>query len=201
MASAGPTIPGWEASSGTTVPIGALTRSWWALLLRGVLAIAFGILVWAMPAAALGSFVLLFAAYMLADGVLAIASAIRAGRAHRRWGWFVLEAVLDIAAGVIALWMPSAALFTFVLLAAFWAMLSGVALLVAAFGTHREHGRWWVGAAGAISLLWGVLILIAPMAGLLALTLWVGSYAFVFGIVLCVLAVKLRRRHLAHAAS
>ncbi|HET6618825.1 MAG TPA: HdeD family acid-resistance protein [Dongiaceae bacterium] len=174
-----------------------LARNWWAVLLRGLLAIVLGVLTLALPAVSLASLVLLFAVYMLADGVLGIVSAIRAARRHERWGWLVFEGVLDIAAGVAALVWPGLTIIVFVILVAAWAIVTGIALLAATFRLSRQHGRWLMGLAGVLSLVWGILLIVAPIGGALILMLWIGAYALVFGITLAVLAFRLRARRAA----
>jgi uncharacterized membrane protein HdeD (DUF308 family) len=174
-----------------------LARNWWAVLLRGLLAIVLGVLTLALPAVSLASLVLLFAVYMLADGVLGILSAIRAARRHERWGWLVLEGLLDLAAGIAALVWPGLTIIVFVVLVAVWAIVTGVALLGATFRLNRQHGRWLMGLAGVLSLVWGILLIVAPIGGALVLMLWIGAYALVFGITLVVLAFRLRARRAA----
>jgi uncharacterized membrane protein HdeD (DUF308 family) len=174
-----------------------LARNWWAVLLRGLLAIVLGVLTLALPAVSLASLVLLFAVYMLADGVLGIVSAVRAARQHERWGWLVLEGLLDIAAGVAALAWPGLTIIVFVILVAAWAIVTGIALLAATFRLNAQHGRWLMGLAGVLSLIWGILLIVAPIGGALILMLWIGAYALVFGITLVVLAFRLRARRTA----
>lgn len=95
-----------------------LAHNWWAVAIRGVLGIAVGVIAFIMPAATMLALILLFAAYMLVDGVFAIVAAVRAARQRDRWGLFVLEGVADIAAGVIAVLWPRITLVAFVFLVA-----------------------------------------------------------------------------------
>src|SRR5215471_21142885 len=83
-----------------------LAQRWWAVGLRGILAIIFGLLCLLTPGIAVGALVLLFAAYMLVDGVFAILSGIRAARSGESWGLLILEGVVDLAAGAIAIVWP-----------------------------------------------------------------------------------------------
>lgn len=169
-----------------------LARHWWAVLLRGVLGIMLGLLTFALPAIALGSLILLFAAYMLADGLLGVVSAIRAAQRNKRWGWLLVEGMLGIVAGLVALFLPGAATLSLVLLASVWAIVSGAALLTAGIRLRRRHGRIWMVLAGMLSIIWGVLLFIFPASGAIVLTLWIGAYAFAFGIMLLALAFRLR---------
>src|SRR5712671_7164087 len=77
----------------------ALARNWWAVALRGVFAILFGIVAMLKPGITLAALVLLFSAYMLVDGIFAIVAAVRAVRRREQWGWLVLEGIADLAAG------------------------------------------------------------------------------------------------------
>ncbi len=177
-----------------------LARNWGFVMLRGVLALLFGLMVILLPGPALAALVLLFSAYMLADGVVSIVLAVRAARRHERWGWFIAEGVIDILAGALAFLMPGIAILSFVLVVSAWAIVSGIAMLVAAFRLRPDHGRWWLIAGGLLSVVWGVLLFLQPGIGALVLTLWLGAYAAAFGIVMIVLAFRLRSRQAAGTA-
>ena len=169
-----------------------LAENWWAIALRGVFAILFGVIALVMPGVTLTALVLLFAAYMLVDGIFAIVAAIRAARQHERWGWLILEGIVDLIAGAIAVIWPLITIVAFVLLMGAWAIVSGGLLVAAALRLHATHGRWLMALAGVVSVIWGVLLLLGPIIGAVVLTLWMGAYAFVFGILLLVLAFRLR---------
>jgi uncharacterized membrane protein HdeD (DUF308 family) len=171
-----------------------LARNWWAIALRGIFALLFGAIALLLPGVTIGALVLLFAAYMIVDGVFAILSGIRAATHHQRWGALILEGIVDLAAGAIAFFWPLATVLAFVFLAAAWAIVSGIVLLAATFRLHPAHGRWLMGLGGAVSLIWGVLLVIAPVSGAVALTWWMGVYALFFGGALIALALRLRAR-------
>lgn len=170
-----------------------LARNWWVVALRGVIGIVFGLAALFLPIVTLASLVLLFAIYMLIDGVLAIAAGLRAARHHQRWGMLMLEGVADLAASAVAFFWPLATVIAFVILAGVWAVVSGGVLLGAAFRLNIAHGRWLMGLGGVLSLAWGVLVLLWPIPGALVLTIWLGAYALVFGVTLLFLAARLRR--------
>jgi uncharacterized membrane protein HdeD (DUF308 family) len=173
-----------------------LARNWWAVALRGVAAIVFGVIALLMPGAVMLSLAWLFAAYLLVAGVLGIITAVRTAESHERWGLLLAGAVLDIVMGVIAAVFPAAAVVAFVWVMAAWALLTGGLMLAAAFRLYVSHGRWWLALGGILSLVWGVLLVIAPMTGAVVLTWWLGAYAIVFGVVALVLGFRLRE----HAA-
>ncbi|MDP4021562.1 HdeD family acid-resistance protein [Methylobacterium sp. NEAU 140] len=173
----------------------ALARNWWLVVLRGVLGILFGILAFAAPAAFVLSLVLFFAAYMLVDGVFTVIAAIRAAQRHERWGFLLLEGIVDIVVGVAAVLVPTAAVWAFVLLLATWALVTGGLMIAAAFRLHLHYGRWWLVLGGVVSILFGLALLINPGMSALVLTWWIGSYAFAFGVLLLILGFQLRGRH------
>jgi uncharacterized membrane protein HdeD (DUF308 family) len=173
----------------------ALARNWWAVALRGVLAIIFGVIAFLMPAVMMLSLVLVFGVYAVVDGVLAIVSAVRSARRHERWGLMVLEGIVDIAAGVVSFLWPGLTILMFVLIVAAWALVTGGLMTAAAFRLQLDHGRWWLVLGGLASIVYGVLLIIAPLIGALVLTWWIGAYALVFGVLLLTLAFRLRTRH------
>jgi uncharacterized membrane protein HdeD (DUF308 family) len=169
-----------------------LAHNWWAIALRGVLAIIFGVIAFVVPGATILSLVLIFSAYMLVDGVFAIIAAVRAARQRERWGLLVLEGTVNIITGVIAFLWPGLTAIAFVLLIGVWAIVSGGFMLGAAFRLKQDHGRGWLAFGGIVSIIYGALLIIAPLIGALVLTWWLGAYALVFGVTLLVLAFKLR---------
>lgn len=172
-----------------------LVQNWWAVAIRGVLGIAVGVVAFVMPGPTMLALVLLFAAYMLVDGIFAIITAIRAGRQRERWGLLVLEGLADIVAGAIAVLWPGITVLAFVLLVAAWAIVSGGLVLAATFRLDIDHGRWWLVLGGVASIVYGVLLIVAPLIGALVLTWWFGAYALVFGFALLILSFRLKARH------
>jgi uncharacterized membrane protein HdeD (DUF308 family) len=175
-----------------------LARHWWTIVLRGVIAILFGIIALGAPGAVLLSLAFVFGIYVLVDGVFGLVGTVRAVRTHGHWGALLAEAVLNIVMGLIALIMPAAAVAAFVLLMAVWALVSGALMLTAAIRLHATHGRWWLGLGGIASLVWGLLLVLAPIMGAVVVTWWLGIYAIVFGVSLLVCGWQLRAQRLAH---
>ena len=170
-----------------------LVRNWWALGLRGLAAILFGLIALFTPGFMALWLALLFGAYALIDGVFAIIAGIRAAERHERWWPFALEGLASILVGVIALVMPVAAALALLYLVSAWAILTGVFRISAALRLRREiRGEWLLILNGALSVLLGILIVARPGAGLITLMWIVGVYAMVYGIVLVGLAFKLR---------
>ena len=171
-----------------------LMRNWWALAVRAVAAIIFGIFAILWPGVTLKVLVLVFAAYMLVDGVFGIIAGWRAAERNERWWLLVTEGALDLIVGLIAFVWPAIALLAFVYLVAFWAILSGIALLAAGLRLHRSNGEGLLILSGDLSLLWGIIVIAWPVAGQVAMAWWIGAYALLFGIFMLSFALRLRRR-------
>jgi len=171
-----------------------LARNWWVIALRGLFGIIFGIIALVMPSVTISVLIFWFAIYMLFDGVLAIAAGVTAAARHERWIGLISEGIVDLLAGAVALLWPLVTLLVFVWIAGGWAIISGVLLLSAAFRLHPTHGKWLLVLGGVASTVWGVLLLIAPVSGAVVMTWWLGAYALVFGVVLLVVAFRLRGR-------
>jgi uncharacterized membrane protein HdeD (DUF308 family) len=172
----------------------ALARNWWAFALRGVLAILFGIVAIVVPGAAMLTLALFFAAYLIVDGVFGIVAAVRAAQAHERWGWLIAEGILNLIIGAIAFFFPASAVLAFVFVTAAWAIITGALMLAAAFKVNPAFGRWWLALGGIVSIVFGVLLVIAPLMGAVVLTWWLGGYAIAFGVMLLIFAFQLRGR-------
>jgi uncharacterized membrane protein HdeD (DUF308 family) len=170
----------------------ALARNWWLIALRGVLGMVFGLLALILPFATILALVLLFSAYMLVDGVFAIYAAVRAARQRENWGFLAFQGAASIVTAVLAFLWPGLTVFAFVLLIAAWSIVTGCLMLAAAVRTH--DGRWWLILGGAAATAFGILMILAPLAGAVVLTWWLGAFALVFGVALIILAFKLRSR-------
>jgi uncharacterized membrane protein HdeD (DUF308 family) len=171
-----------------------LAQRWWAVGLRGILGIIFGLICLLTPGIALGAFVIVFAAYMFVDGVFAIISGIHAARSGESWGLLILEGVVDLAAGVVAILWPALTLVALVWIVAIWAIVSGALMLAAAFSLNLDYGRWWLALGGIASIIFGILLIIEPFIGAVVLTLWIGAYAVMFGVFLLMLAFQLNSK-------
>jgi len=185
--------------------IAALTQNWWAIAMRGVVGILFGLAIVFFPGTTMATLVLAFAAYAFADGIFAIASAVRAAAHYNRWSLLLLEGIINISvAGFVVLW-PTITVAAFVWLVAAWAIVTGGIMLQTAFRFNTHHGLWWLAFCGVISLIYGLLLIPASVFGILVLAWWLGVYGLISGAVLLILAFSLRarRRHSAtsHMAS
>jgi uncharacterized membrane protein HdeD (DUF308 family) len=162
----------------------------WATVLRGVLAVIFGVICLRNPNAAAMAFVIVFAIYAFADGLLALVLAGRLGRAGLRWGWYLLEGIASIALGVVALVYPKATLLALVFLVGLRAIVLGFSEVAAALSWKDLDSRWLLGLTGVLSVILGILLFFSPGAGGMALIWTIGVYAIVFGVMVFVLGVR-----------
>jgi uncharacterized membrane protein HdeD (DUF308 family) len=166
---------------------------WWAVVLRGVAAILFGVVALFWPPSAVAALVLLFGAYALVDGVFNLVAAATAPRTGRRWGWLAVEGVVSIVTGLVTFFWPGLTALALVLVIAFWSMVTGIAEILAAIWLRKYIKREWLLAlSGILSIAFGVLLFLAPVAGAVAIAIWVGAYAIVFGSLLVALGLRLR---------
>jgi uncharacterized membrane protein HdeD (DUF308 family) len=167
-----------------------LTANWWALAIRGMVAVLFGLLTLFLPGITLVTLVLLFGAYALVDGVFNVIAFFRV--ASHQWV-LLIEGVVGIFAGLLTFAWPAITAIALLYLIAFWAMLTGIFEIVAGIRLRKTiANEWLLLVMGVLSLLFGLLILFAPGTGALAIVLWIGAYALVFGVFLLALAFRLR---------
>ena len=170
-----------------------LVERWWALVLRGLAAILFGILTFIWPGVSLYTLVLLFGVWAVVNGGFIVAAGVRAARGEQRWGWLVFEGVASIAAGVLAFIWPDITALALLILIAAWALVSGVAEIATAIRLRKYiRGEWLLALTGVLSIAFGVLLLLFPASGALAVVLWIGAYAIVFGALMVALGFRLR---------
>jgi uncharacterized membrane protein HdeD (DUF308 family) len=175
-----------------------LSRSWWIVLLRGVLAILFGIAAIAWPGVTLATFTTFFAAYVLIDGIFDVVHAIRHRKDLEHWGLELIAGITGIAFGAFALSVPLASTVAAGLIIAFfvatWAIVTGVLRIVMAIRLRKEiEGEWLLGLSGAVAILLGIWIMLNPAAGVLAMITMIGVFAIVFGLLLVMLAFRVKK--------
>jgi uncharacterized membrane protein HdeD (DUF308 family) len=171
-----------------------LARNWWALALRGLAAILFGVLAFAWPGITLFVLVLFFGAYMLVDGIFAIVAAVRAAGEEDRWWLLLIEGILGVLAGLVAFFWPGLTALALLYFIAAWAIVTGIMEIVAAIRLRQEiEGEWALGLSGLLSVIFGILLVVLPApAGLLSLVWLVGAYAVATGVLLLILAFRVR---------
>jgi uncharacterized membrane protein HdeD (DUF308 family) len=170
-----------------------LAAQWGLLLFRGIVSVLFGISALVWPGLTLVALVALFGAYALIDGGAALILAFSA-RGNPGFGTFLAEGIFGIAAGLVTFFYPAITAIALLGVIAAWAILTGVAAIATAILLRRElAGEWPLPVAGGLSLLLGILLLLQPMAGALAVVWLIGTYALLTGAVMIALAVRLRQ--------
>lgn len=169
-------------------------RNWWVLLLRGIAAIVFGVLTWMQPAASAAALVLVFGVYVLVDGVLGIFTAFKSRGESRHWWVVLLWGAISALVGVLMLFQPVTAALVITIYVGVWAVMTGGMEIVAAIRLRKEiQGEWLLILGGAISVLFGIFVLIQPAAGMMAM-LWVlATYAVIFGVLMVILSFKVKK--------
>ena len=169
------------------------TGHWWALALRGALAILFGLAALLRPGIALGALILLIGAYFLVDGVFAIVGVFRGTRSGTPRWLLLLEGVVSILAGLIAFVNPGITAIVLLYLVAAWAVITGIAEIVTAIRLRQEiQGEWALIVGGILSVLFGVILAVLPGVGILSLIWLIGIYALVFGVLMLIAAFRVR---------
>jgi uncharacterized membrane protein HdeD (DUF308 family) len=174
--------------------LGQLARSWWVFVVRGVLAILFGIACFVAPGITLAVLVLLYGAYSLADGVLASVAAFARRRPSEGFPWMVLLIGLaGIAAGVVTFMYPGLTALILLYFIAAWHIVRGLFEIVVAIQLRKEiEGEGWLIAGGVLSVLFGLLLFARPLTGALAVLWMIGFFAVLFGAILIGVGVKLK---------
>jgi uncharacterized membrane protein HdeD (DUF308 family) len=169
--------------------------NWWALALRGIVAVLFGLAALFWPGLILVVLILLFGAYALVDGVLAVTAAFRSSRRSTRRRLLLIEGVVGILFGVFALLWPDLTALALLYTIAFWAILTGTARILMAIMLRREiENEWSMGLSGVLSVILGIVLILLPGAGLLAYTWLIGLFALALGIILIAYAFRVRGR-------
>jgi uncharacterized membrane protein HdeD (DUF308 family) len=172
-----------------------LSRYWWAVVLRGVVAVLFGVMALVWPGITVFALVVLFGAYALVDGVITLATAIGGNRERAgSRGWLVVEGIAGVLIGILTFAWPGVTALALLWLIAAWAIVTGVLEIVSAVRLRRElHHEWLLALSGALSVVFGILLAVWPAAGALTVVTLIGIYAIVFGAALVVLGVRMRR--------
>src|SRR5580765_652797 len=175
-----------------------LSRFWWLLLLRGVLAILFGISAFVWPGLTLVTLVMLFAAYAFVDGIFDVVHAISHRQEIEHWVLLLIEGLFGIAFGILAFQSPELTTLVGGVIVAFyiaaWAIVTGAMRIAMAVRLRKEiEGEWLLGLSGAVSILFGIFIMARPAAGALAMLYFVAAWAILLGVILIALAFKARK--------
>jgi uncharacterized membrane protein HdeD (DUF308 family) len=172
----------------------ALAKCWWLLLLRGIAAIVFGVLAFIWPGLTLVTLVLLYGAFALVDGVISLIAAFTGSPKPVPTWWLVVVGLLGIAAGVVTFVWPGVTALLLILFIGAWALVHGIFEIIGAIQLRKEiDNEWMLILGGALSVIFGLIVLIAPGAGALGLIWAIGGYSIAFGILFVALALRLRK--------
>jgi uncharacterized membrane protein HdeD (DUF308 family) len=172
---------------------GFFRRNWWVPLLRGLVAIALGILAFTRPVWSLGAVMLAFAVYALIEGTSDLFAALIGWR-HRDDRWMLLlEALIGIGIGIVTLRTPGITAIVVIFFIAAWALATGVLRIVEGLRLRREiPGEIWLALGGVFSVIFALLVMTRPLAGAVALVRVIGVYALILGATEVLLALKVR---------
>lgn len=169
-----------------------LKQIWWVVLLRGILAVLFGVVALVWPGITVWALVVVFAAYAIIDGIVLVVQSIR--DKPEGWGWWLAMGVVSVLAGLVALFWPGITALALLYVIAFYAILFGITGIVGGvrFRKVPESGWVWSVLAGVVAVLFGIVLLIFPGEGILSLIVLLGIYAILFGVLLIILAFQAR---------
>lgn len=169
-------------------------RQWGWVALRGLAAVIFGLLAMLLPGVTLGALILVWGVYALVDGIFALLAGWRIRDQNRPLWPLILVGLSGVAAGIVALLWPGITALFLLYLIAFWAIVSGVFQIIAAVRFRKEiQNEWLHGLSGLVSVLFGIMLIAQPGAGALALVWVIGMFALIFGILLLILAWRMKR--------
>jgi len=159
-----------------------VSRIWWSIVLRGVLAILFGIIAFFFTGQTLLALIYVFGVFAVLSGLATLVIAVRAGESHQRWGWLAVSGLLGVLVGVVSFVWPGLTALSFVFLVAAWAIFAGVAEIAFALAAPMTLAHpWLAGISGLLSVVFGVLLAVWPRSGAVTLTWLVGIYAIAYG--------------------
>jgi uncharacterized membrane protein HdeD (DUF308 family) len=175
-----------------------LAKNWWMVLLRGIAAIVFGVLAFAWPGLTLLTLVIIYGAYALVDGVIALIAAFSGGAKPAPTWWLIVAGIAGIVVGIATFVWPGITALVLIVFIGVWSIVHGIFEIVGAIKLRKEiDNEWWLILAGVLSVIFGVVVLAMPGAGALALIWVIGAYAIVFGILLVGFSLRLRKHRAA----
>ena len=171
-----------------------LLRYWWMILLRGLLWVAFGIIVFSMPKISLLMLTLFFGGFVFVDGIVNIFTAFNERRqTNDHWWVLFLSGLCGIVIGLITFFNPGITSLILLFYVAIWAIGTGLLEIIAGIRLRKHiKGEIWMVLAGLASILFGVYLMARPGTGMLAVLWLIAAYAIVLGLILVILSFELR---------
>lgn len=168
---------------------------WWAVLIRGIFAVIFGIVALAWPAVTVWALVIVFGAYAIVDGLSAIYRAISARKVESGWVWWLLGGLVSLGAGIVAFVWPEITALAAVFVIGIWAIMGGLLEIAGSIRLRKLDGAAHWGMllfAGILELVFGLVLVLFPISGILSIVWLIGVFALVFGVLLVVSAFQVR---------
>jgi len=171
-----------------------LSECWWLVMLRGLAGIAFGILTFVWPGLTLWTLILFYGAYVIIDSVTALlAAATGYAKPFSLW-WLILVGLSGVAAGLVTIFWPGITALVLIIFIGTWAIAHGLLEIIGAIQLRKEiDNEWMLIIAGALSVIFGLIVVMFPGAGALGLVWAIGSYAIAFGGLLVGFSLRLRK--------
>lgn len=167
--------------------------TWWLLLMRGVLAVLFGLYALFSPGSALASLVFVFGFYAIVDGVSSVVLGVRNRKVQRHWGWQIADGAISVVAGIVAITLPGITTLTLLFLLGVWAIAGGAVQIFQAVWMRAQDTSWgWLLAAGIAGVAFGIVLFLQPAATLVTIILTLGTFLVVFGVTMIVWAFQAR---------
>ncbi|HET7904469.1 MAG TPA: HdeD family acid-resistance protein [Candidatus Eisenbacteria bacterium] len=162
-----------------------LSRYWWVLVVRGLIAITVGVLAFTLPMETVIALALVFGACAFADGIFTIAMALAGQKISPDWWVLLLQGVLGVGIGALTLFQPAITATALLVNIAVWSVLIGTLQVSSAVKLRHEiPGEWWLALGGLLGVTFGVLILMRPTQGALAVLWMFASFAILWGVML-----------------
>lgn len=168
-------------------------QAWWTVLVRGIVAVIFGILASTWPGLTIATFIMLFGAFVLVHGIMAVIASIAGRKDVEDWWLVLLEGIAGIIIGIMTFAWPAVTGLVLVYFIAAWALITGILEIYGAIKLRKVmEGEYMLIIAGIISVIFGVFVFARPGVGALAITWVIGVYAIVFGLLSIILSFRLR---------
>lgn len=167
-----------------------LFKNWWALTIKGVLAIIFGLIIFLTPQIGAVALAYYFGFLALFAGMFMIVAAFVHRSSNQNWGWWLFEGILDILLGIIVLAYPVMTIAIFVIFVGVWAIFMGAAQIINFFTV--SNGKWLFLLSGIISVIFGILLILNPLFGALSLTIFIGAFVTIYGIFAVMLSFRIK---------
>lgn len=168
-------------------------QAWWALLIRGILAVLFGIIATTWPGLTLAMLIIFFGAFALIHGLMTVFGSIMGRRQAEDWWIVLLEGIIGVVIGIMTFAWPALTGLVLAYFIAAWALITGLLKVYGALKLRKEiEGEWLLIVAGVISVIFGILVFVRPLAGALAITWVIGIYAILLGLIAIILSFRVR---------